>query len=63
MAATVPFLALLEEQTKGLRGQVESICVLFRKHIVMNIMVDRVVYPFVYYCMQYQNKQRVSSGV
>lgn len=63
MAAAVPFLALLEEQSKGLGGQSESTCVLFHEHILINILVARGVYPFVHYCVQYQNKPRVSSGL
>ena len=62
-AAAVPFLALLEEHSKGLGGQAESMCVLFHEHILMNILVARGAYPFIHYCMQYQNKPGVSSGV
>lgn len=62
MAAAVPFLALLEEHGKGLGGQAESKCVLFREHILMNILVARGAYPL-FFTVCNIKINRVSSGV
>lgn len=39
MAATVPFLALLEKHSTGLGEQAESMSVLFHEYTLTNILV------------------------
>lgn len=41
----------------GLGGQAESMSVLFHKYIPLDMLMARVVYPFVHYPMQYQINQ------